>query len=66
MTHDNSTPTNSDNAPLLGETIMVIAPEGRSLINNETGIEFVSNTPTSQLVTITTLRRLSDGDLVRV
>lgn len=55
-----------DTPPRLGETITVVVAEGHALINNETGGEFAAGVPTSQVVTITTLRRLADGDLVRV
>lgn len=37
--------------------------EGVSLINSETGTYFESGVATPQLVTVTTLRRLDDGDL---
>lgn len=52
--------------PRLGETIHVRVAEGMSLINNETGQEFEPEVATPQTVTVTTLRRLTDGDLVRV
>jgi hypothetical protein len=61
-----ATPPVYDVPPRLGETITVVVAEGHALINNETGSEFAAGVPTSQVVTITTLRRLADGDLVRV
>jgi hypothetical protein len=53
-------------APRLGEMIQVRVAEGHSLINNETGQDFEPGVDTPQTVTVTTLRRLADGDLVRV
>ncbi|QDL55933.1 hypothetical protein [Rhodoferax aquaticus] len=52
--------------PRLGEMIQVQVADGLELINNETGLDFEPGTPTLQTVTVTTLRRLADGDLVRV
>lgn len=52
--------------PRLGELIHVQVAEGLELINNETGQDFEPGVPTLQTVTVTTLRRLKDGDLVRV
>jgi len=46
--------------------IQVQVADGLELINNETGLDFEPGTPTLQTVTVTTLRRLADGDLVRV
>ena len=45
--------------------IHVRVAEGHSLINNETGLDFEPGVDTLQTVTVTTLRRLADGDLVR-
>lgn len=50
-------------APRLGELVHVVVPEGAQLINNETGGFFTPGEPTPQTVTLTTLRRLVDGDL---
>ena len=52
--------------PRLGELIQVQVANGLELVNNETGQDFEPGTPTLQTVTVTTLRRLKDGDLVRV
>lgn len=52
--------------PRLGELIAVKVAEGHCLVNNETGTDFAPDTATYQTVTVTTLRRLDDGDLVRV
>lgn len=52
--------------PRLGELIHVQVADGLELINNETGKDFEAGVPTLQTVTVTTLRRLQDGDLVRV
>jgi len=52
--------------PRLGELIQVQVADGLELVNNETGLDFEPGTPTLQTVTVTTLRRLKDGDLVRV
>lgn len=52
--------------PRLGELIHVQVADGLELINNETGKDFEPGVPTLQTVTVTTLRRLQDGDLVRV
>lgn len=52
--------------PRLGDLVTVQVPEGLALINNETGLQFEPGVPTLQTVTVTTLRRLADGDLVRV
>lgn len=53
-------------APRLGEMIQVRVADGHALINNETGQDFEPGVATLQTVTVTTLRRLADGDLVRV
>lgn len=53
-------------SPRLGELITVKVGAGLALINNETGLQFEPDMPTLQTVTVTTLRRLADGDLVRV
>lgn len=52
--------------PRLGELIHVQVADGLELINNETGKDFEPGVPTLQTVTVTTLRRLQDRDLVRV
>jgi hypothetical protein len=51
--------------PRLGEVISVQPAAGLQLINNETGLEFAPDVATDVTVTITTLRRLADGDLTR-
>ncbi|HCY15617.1 MAG: hypothetical protein A2Z93_06160 [Curvibacter sp. GWA2_64_110] len=58
--------TESRQPPRLGEVIHVRVAEGLSLINNETGQDFEPGVATLQTVTVTTLRRLADGDLVRI
>jgi hypothetical protein len=50
--------------PRLGTVISVKPAVGLQLINNETGLEFEADVATSITVTITTLRRLADGDLI--
>jgi len=60
------TATVTPTPPRLGEMIQVQVADGLSLINNETGLDFEPGVPTLQTVTVTTLRRLADGDLVRV
>ncbi len=55
-----------DTPPRLGETITVVVADDHSLFNNEIGIDFAQGEQATQVVTITTLRRLADGDLVRV
>lgn len=52
--------------PRLGELIHVQVADGLELVNNETGQDFEAGVPTLQTVTVTTLRRLKDGDLLRV
>lgn len=53
--------------PALGSQAQVMLPEGGgALINNETHQLFAPGVATPQLVTLTTLRRLADGDLVLV
>ena len=52
--------------PRLGTQINVKPAAGLQLMNNETGLEFAPDSPTEQTVTITTLKRLADGDLIRV
>ena len=62
-----STPAEPARAmPALGTTCVVRVGDGLSLINSETGATFATGEPTSQTVTITTLRRLADGDLVLI
>lgn len=53
-------------APALGGSCTVVVGDGLVLMNNETGAHFAPGEPTSQRVTTTLLRRLADGDLVRV
>jgi hypothetical protein len=48
----------------LGELVHVVVAPGARLINNETGALFAEGVRTPQTVTLTTLRRLDDGDLV--
>jgi hypothetical protein len=50
----------------LGTTVTVQVAEGVELVNNETGHDFVAGQPVQVTVTVTTLRRLQDGDLVLV
>lgn len=50
----------------LGTTVTVKLAEGVQLVNNETGLDFVAGQPVQLTVTVTTLRRLQDGDLVLV
>lgn len=70
--NDTATDTGSEQTavvqdpPRLGELIHVQVPVGLSLINNETGQDFEPGVATPQTVTVTTLRRLADGDLLRV
>ena len=52
--------------PRLGSTVQVKVPDGLRLINNDTGEHYEAGKPTSALVTVTTLRRLADGDLLEV
>ena len=52
--------------PRLGDLIQVRVAEGMALVNNETGLDFEQDQDTYQTVTVTTLRRLADGDLVQV
>lgn len=54
-----------DGPPRLGTEITVCVADGLVLVNNETGQDFAPGVPTAQTVTVTTLRRLQDGDLVR-
>lgn len=59
-------PAQAQRPPRLGELIHVQVAEGLSLVNNETGQDFAPGVATQQTVTVTTLRRLADGDLMRV
>lgn len=59
---DQDTPTVAL-VPSLGTQVKVVVTQGVSLLNNETGALFVPGEATVQTVTITTLRRLADGDL---
>ncbi|MBP6897381.1 MAG: hypothetical protein KBC94_23435 [Pseudacidovorax sp.] len=52
--------------PRLGETVQVTVAEDVVLMNTETGAPFTPGEATPQLVTVTTLRRLDDGDLTLV
>ncbi len=52
--------------PVLGAQITVRVAEGQQLINSETGTYFGDGVDTPQTVTVTTLKRLADGDLVQV
>lgn len=63
---ETSTAATSQEAPRLGELIHVRVADGLDLVNNETGLDFEPGVDTLQTVTVTTLRRLADGDLVRV
>lgn len=51
--------------PALGTRVTVRVPDGLHLVNNETGQYFTPGEPTVVTVTVTTLRRLADGDLVQ-
>lgn len=53
-------------APRLGEVIHVQLADGVILFNAEAGADFEPGVPTPQTVTVGTLRRLADGDLVQV
>lgn len=59
------TPTHAERiaALRLGDLISVKAPEGTVLRNRESGGNFEPGVATPQTVTVTTLRRLADGDL---
>lgn len=48
----------------LGDSISVKTPAGTALRNNESGGLFEPGVATPQTVTVTTLRRLADGDLL--
>jgi hypothetical protein len=50
--------------PRLGDYVAVRVAEGLDLINTETGQQFAPGEATPQTVTVLTLRRLADGDLV--
>lgn len=52
--------------PRLGETVQVTVAADVVLMNTETGAPFTPGEATPQLVTVTTLRRLDDGDLTLV
>lgn len=52
--------------PALGSTCTVRVADGLLLTNTETGGRFLPGEATSQTATVTTLRRLADGDLVLV
>lgn len=57
-------PMRSTDALRLGNTVMVKLAPGAMLRNTETGGWFDADNPMPQTVTVTLLRRLSDGDLV--
>lgn len=50
--------------PRLGEKLSVVVAPLCLLMNNETGKHFVAGEATEVLVTVNTLRRLADGDLL--
>lgn len=52
--------------PRLGSTAFVQVAPGRELVNCDTGLPFVPGQATEVMVTITTLRRLADGDFMVV
>lgn len=52
--------------PRIGEMVYVQPVPGRKVINTEVGTFFPEGVATPQLVTVTTLRRLDDGDLIRM
>lgn len=54
---------NQPTRPALNTIAKFKVAEGVSLINSETGRYFEAGVATPQLVTVTTLRRLDDGDL---
>ncbi|MCY1539891.1 hypothetical protein D9M68_755010 [compost metagenome] len=58
-----SAPKAESRPPRLGELVHVVVAEGVLLKNNETGGYFAASVRTPQAVTVTTLRRLKDGDL---
>ena len=58
--------TAADEPPRLGTQIRVKVAAGLTLLNMETGLDFEPDVATEQTVTIITLKRLGDGDLVRV
>lgn len=59
-------PTAIDALPALGSTANVKVAPGMKLVNNDTGTFFEDGVATPITVTITTLRRLADGDLTLV
>lgn len=61
-----STAVYVEKPPRLGETIQVKPAPDVALVNAETGADFVPGQAVSQTVTALTLRRLRDGDLIRV
>lgn len=61
-----ATTTKFDQPPRLGEMVTVRVADGQQLLNNETGLDFEPGADTLQTVTVNTLRRLAEGDLVRV
>lgn len=52
--------------PVLGQIVTVRVAPGMHVINSEAGAPFEDGVDTPQTVTPTTLRRLADGDLIRV
>jgi hypothetical protein len=61
-----ATVTQEATQPALGSVVTVVCPDGAVLRNNETGGLFEPGKPTDQVVTVTLLRRLADGDLILV
>ncbi len=57
---------NRDIALQLGTNVTVKVAEGIDLVNNETGHQFIQGEATVITVTVSTLRRLQDGDLTLV
>ena len=75
MAKTNPTPSATENSaaaapaapaglPRLGTLVNVTVAPGAQLVNNETGALFEDGVATPQTVTVTTLRRLADGDLL--
>lgn len=58
------TPEQNLPMPSLGTLIHVTVAPGATLRNDETGAHFELGRVTPQTVTVTTLRRLADGDLL--
>jgi hypothetical protein len=49
--------------PALGASCVVRVAKGVVLMNNDTGVNFTPETDTPVTVTVTTRRRIEDGDL---